>query len=405
MILNPTSNKKSFTKKQLIALISGFVLMLLSGLVNGWSIFVEPIEQDLHLLRQDTALVFTISLSVSIGGQMLAGFLNQKVQSRFIYWLVALFSFIGFLGSSASNGLWGIYICYGVFSGLAIGMIYNLVLTGVSALFSTGTSLVSGILLMGFGIGPLILGMGASLLIERTGWRATFGILAAVYVILLFLASFLIPTRKSTDKTVAESTKDISTAKMLHSHMYWWFFSLCAMMGSASLILIGHSSLIVRDMGISFGAASVMTGVISVSCGISRVFFGRYVDLHGNNALKSILVFCTVLGSIVSLFGYMFNSLPLLCLGYIVTGAANGGSAVYICAFVQERYGTAHYGMNMAFTNIYMIIGSFCGTALAGVIKTKTGSYGMALIIMTVFALLGIICSMQITRCMKNRKA
>ncbi|MEF9865964.1 MAG: hypothetical protein RR814_05930, partial [Oscillospiraceae bacterium] len=67
-----TENK--LTLKQAAAVTAGVILMLLSGLVNGWSIFVEPIEKELHLLRQDTSLIFTISLSVSIGGQILSGF-------------------------------------------------------------------------------------------------------------------------------------------------------------------------------------------------------------------------------------------------------------------------------------------------------------------------------------------
>ncbi|MFV0350778.1 MAG: hypothetical protein ACK5JF_00485 [Oscillospiraceae bacterium] len=74
----------------------GFVLMLCAGLVFSWSVFVEPIENDLGFLRQNTSLVFPISLSVSIAGQMLAGFLVQKKHYRANFLLSALLFGVGF---------------------------------------------------------------------------------------------------------------------------------------------------------------------------------------------------------------------------------------------------------------------------------------------------------------------
>lgn len=396
-------HKISFTAVQWRSLIAGFVLMLLSGLVNGWSIFVEPIEADLNLLRQDTSLVFTISLSVSIGGQMLAGALNRRIPSRFLYWLIAAFSLIGFFGTSAAKGIWGIYLFYGVFSGLAIGMIYNLVLTVVAAQFESNTNLVSGILLMGFGVGPLVLGMAAAALLGAVGWRYTFAVLAVVYAVLLVAASVLIPSRKSQDAPAAGDTGGATTRKMLGSRPYQIFFLWCVALGSAVLILIGHSSLIARDIGASFATASLMTGVVSVASGVSRPFFGRVADVYGADVLKNVLTACCALGSVAVFGGYVLGSMPVLAVGYVLAGAANGGNAVYICSFVQEKYGSAHYGMNMAVTNVYMILGSIFGTALAGSIKTQTGAYTLAFVAMMAFSALSILFGLLLGRSQRNK--
>lgn len=395
---------KGYTPAQWRCLIAGFALMLLSGLVNGWSIFVEPIEADLHLLRQDTALVFTISLSVSIGGQMLAGALNRRLQSRVIYWLIAVFSLIGFFGTAAARGIWGIYLFYGVFSGLAIGMIYNLVLTGVVAQFESGTNLVSGILLMGFGMGPLVLGMAAAGMLAALGWRPTFAALAVFYALVLVAASFLIPSRKSQDAPATGHTGGATTRQMLQSRPYQLFFLWCVALGAATLIVTGHSSLISRDIGANFATASLMTGLVAIASGLTRPVFGRLADVYGGGALKNLLTACSLLGSGAVLAGYAAGSLPLLALGFALAGAANGGNAVYICDFVQAGYGSAHYGMNMAVTNIYMILGSVLGTALAGAIKTQTGSYTPAFVLMLAFSALSGVFSLLLGRAQGKAK-
>lgn len=390
--------RNPYSATQWRVLIAGFSLMLLSGLVNGWSIFVEPIENDLNLLRQDTSLVFTISLSVSIGGQMLAGALNRRLQSRTIYWMIALLSLIGFIGTSLASGIWGIYLFYGVFSGLAIGMIYNLVLTGVVAQFAEGTNFVSGIMLMGFGVGPLVLGMAAAALISAAGWRMTFALLAVFYAALLVIASFLIPSTRSQDIPASGAIAGVSTKKMLCARPYQFFFFWCVMLGSAVLIITGHSSLIARDIGASFAGASFMTGVVSIASGVSRPFFGRLADKRGGDVLKSALTVSALLGSVAVLSGYFLESMAMLSIGYLLMGAANGGNAVYICDFVRSRYGSAHYGMNMAVTNIYMILGSFMGTALAGTIKTRTGEYTIAFIVMLGFSLFSVLFAFLLGR-------
>jgi OFA family oxalate/formate antiporter-like MFS transporter len=399
MTLHATSKRNSpFTAQQWRTLLAGFSLMLLSGLVNGWSIFAEAIEGDLNLLRQDTTLVFSISLSVSIGGQMLAGALNRRIKSGAIYRLIAVLSFVGFFGASMAKGIGGIYLFYGVFSGLSIGMIYNLVLSGVAAQFETSISLVTGILLMGFGVGPLVLGMGAAALLDAVGWRSTFVVLAVFYAALLLLSSILIPSGRSADCEGTGNHAGLSTGQMLRSRSYQYLFAWCTAVGAAVLILMGHASLVSRDIGAGMAAASLMTGVVSLASGVTRPFFGYLADRYGGHLLKNALTACCALGSAALFAGYVLGSMPVLALGYVLVGAANGGSAVYICDFVRERYGSAHYGMNIAVTNIYMILGSILGTALAGTIKTQTGQYTLAFAVMLAFSAFGILFSLLLDR-------
>lgn len=396
--------ESKLTLRQAAAVVAGVVLMLLSGLVNGWSIFVEPIEKELHLLRQDTSLIFTISLSVSIGGQLLSGFLSKRVKTRWVYFLAAAFAVVGFVGASKATGLMQIYLYYGVFVGLTIGMLYNLVLTNVIAMFHSNISLISGILLMGFGMGTLVLGSIATALINRFGWRTTFAILAVVYAALLAAASFVILPARKAASGAAVKAPGVQPTAMLRARSFRYFFGWCIVISSCNLIVIGHSSLISRDIGASFVLASFLTGMASMASGLSRVVFGRFSDKFGIGKLEGILTAGSAAAALVILAGYFLGNVPLLALGYILAGALNGGEAVYICTFVQQRYGMEHYGINMAFTNIYMIFGSVFGTALAGAVKTQTGSYLPAFLLMLLYAALGTVCALLLKRTEKGHK-
>ena len=79
-----------------LAFFCGFLLMLCSGLVFSWSIFAGPIEVELGFTRQQTSLVFPFSLSVSIFGQMLAGYLQKKIGLRYNFFIAAGLYLSGF---------------------------------------------------------------------------------------------------------------------------------------------------------------------------------------------------------------------------------------------------------------------------------------------------------------------
>lgn len=56
---------------------------------------------------------------------------------------------------------------------------------------------------MGFAVGPLVLGVGASLLLNQFGWRSTFIILAILYAVLLVVTPLFIAS--SSKKEVQEN--------------------------------------------------------------------------------------------------------------------------------------------------------------------------------------------------------
>mgnify|MGYP000904537028 CR=1 FL=1 len=86
------------------------------------------------------------------------GALSARITLRIFLWISALLFLAGFLLTASMRSLPMLYVGFGVVCGLASGFSYNAVLGTVGAWFPDKQGLVSGILLMGFGLSSFLIG-------------------------------------------------------------------------------------------------------------------------------------------------------------------------------------------------------------------------------------------------------
>lgn len=86
----------------------------------------------------------------------------------------------------------GIYLSYGVCCGFGVGLGYNTAISTIVKWFPDKQGLISGITLMGFGFGSMILGTLAGAMIESLGWRVTFRIFAVAFAVVMVLGALLL---------------------------------------------------------------------------------------------------------------------------------------------------------------------------------------------------------------------
>lgn len=391
-------------RKWLILLL-GFVMMLCAGLIFSWSIFISPIENDLGFSRNSTSLVFTISLSVSILGQIIAGIITNKKSARLAFFLATFLLIIGFIGASFVESLYQLYLYYGIFCGLAIGIIYNAVTTVIASWFPDKTGAASGFLLMGFGMSGIVLGTLSAHIITLVGWRQTFIILAIIFTIITLIGSiFMKPPKESHEKSKNHNNDlvNIHPLKMVGKRSFMMFFCWCVFIASAALLIMGHAAPFAEDMGANIKTAALAAGVISVFNGLARVVFGKLYDTIGNRLTMQLITVTLGIGAIVILIAYNSASLSLLFVGYAIVGTGYGGNPPIVNSFIKEKYGLNYFGVNLGIANIHMALGSLIGPTIAASIKTNYGSYTPAIYIMLVFVLMALVISMKV---IKDNKA
>lgn len=377
-------------------MLTGFILMLCAGLVFAWSVFVKPIENDLGFSRSQTSVVFTIALSVSILGQITAGALVTKKTAKIPFLGASVLLFAGFFFASRLQTLIELYIFFGVFCGFGIGVIYNTVMSTVIKSFPDKPGLASGIILMGFGLGGLVLGSISVNLMISFGWRSTFFMFAFVYSIATLIGSFIVKEPKDYHKITSEyvsEVPDVPPFKMIKTVEFITFFIWVTLITAATILIIGHAALCAADIGAGVQIAALASGIISSFNGASRLVFGKLYDKFGYRISMNILFVILMCATAIVTTAYSIKSIPLLFIGYSLIGVSYGGGPPILNSYIKEKFGLKYYGVNLGIMNLQMVLSSLIGPLIAGVIKTNYGTYMPAFYIMFAFAIVSFIVS------------
>lgn len=393
--------------KRIIPLIAGAFIYLSIGLIYAWSIFVKPLEAEFGWNRTETSLTFTISMiSFCIGG-VISGLLLKKKSGRFIIMVAAVLLATGFLLSSRVETLAGIYVSYGVFCGLGVGLAYNANISTVIRWFPDKVGLISGVLLMCFGGGGLILGSIASNLIQTMGFRTTFTVLAFTFAVILFIggifikppgANDILPEKKIKSKGSESFGTEISTLDMMKRKSFWLYFTWASVLTGAGLAVIGHAAVAAQDIGATVSQAALIMGIVSVFNGVGRVLAGLIFDRFGRRISVIWSNSTMVVAFSILLLAVANQNITFFIMGGVVIGLAYGSIPPTNAAYVNLFYGSKNYALNFSIMNTAIIPGSLLGPLLAGAIKTATGSYFNAFAIILGLAAVAYILQLAIKR-------
>ena len=368
------------------------VLQVCFGTVYAWSFFQTLLVRQLGWSFTDTALAFSItifSLGMSAAG---AGMILPKVGPR----RLALAGSVLFSGGYMIAGLALqldslalFYLGYGVIGGAGIGLGYVTPVATVAKWFPDRKGLATGIVVMGFGIGAVILSKGlAPLLVVQTegDLPLLFVWLGVVFAAVLIPCSLALrnpPAELASrlDGTAAASSEvdePDSTARCLYSGEFavmWlvFFFNI-----AAGIAVISFQSPLLQDVwGLAdpsvepetlaeYGATLIAAS--SLCNGFGRLFWGLLSDRIGR-----IRVFRILLASQMIVFGILMTERDpwifsaLVC--YIML--CFGGGFATMPSFVLDVFGarkmSAVYGVMLT----AWAAAGVCGPLYIGYLKDQ----------------------------------
>lgn len=371
--------------KRTAPLLAGSLVYLLIGLIYAWSIFAPSLEAEFCWNRTQTSVAFTVSMSCYCLGNVLSGFIQKKSSPKISFILSALFLAIGFFGASRISSLMGLYISYGVFCGLGVGLSYNANISTVTKWYPDKSGMVSGILLMCFGLGGMILGTLASGLIDMIGWRKTFMLFAAIFPAIILLCSFWIrlpadglalpEPKTSVLGQESESGLELTPLQMLGRKSFWFFFIWASVLSAAGLAIIGHVGTCIKDIGASVALATLASGIVSVSNGFGRVVLGMIFDKFGRRISMIYGNIMMLAAFVVFIISYRAANIPLFFAAAIILGLGCGSIPPMTSSFASLFYGKKNYPLNFSIITLSVIPASILGPLMGGAIQTATGSY------------------------------
>jgi OFA family oxalate/formate antiporter-like MFS transporter len=388
-----------------VYVVLGAAILLFAGVIYAWSVVSGPIAAEFsYWSKASLSLTFTIAMICFCLGSLGAGFLTPKTSSRANLWVSALLFLAGFFISSRTQSLTGLYLGFGVLAGLGSGISYNIVVSGVTKWYPEKQGLVSGILLMGFGIGSFLIGkVFQACTPDAVGaWRTSFVYIGAVTAAVIFVCGTFLKRPEAEagrDKDAgSKNGRDYKTGEMLKTPSFWLFYFWAIVLTAAGLAVISQASGIVREISpsVSGGAMATIVGLISVFNGAGRIVFGGMFDRLGRARTMMTVNLLFVLTAGVLLLTLKTHSTALLTAGFIITGLAYSGIPPTNSAFISRYYGQKNFPLNYPVVNTNMLFSSF-GSAIAGSLYDGSGTYVSTFLMIAVCAVLGILSALGIS--------
>ena len=380
--------------------IIGVIVLLLAGLVYAWSVISNSIAVTFpEWTKAQLSLTFTLTMAMFCIGCLIAGILAKKVSPRIFVMVSGVLFLAGFLIAAVTNGTpMLLYIGFGVLCGLGAGFAYNAVMSTMSAWFPDKQGLISGILLMGFGLSAFIVGKIFAAVAppdpEVALWRTAFQVMAVGICVIMFICSFFfvkpgadfVPPTTAKKKAVREPASDINSAQMLKKPAFWLYYIWAILISAAGLALVSQANGIASQVGtnVSPGNIATVVGLVSIFNGIGRVIFGTLFDKKGYWMTMIVDMIVFVAAGLILILALNTGNFVFIVVGFVVGGFAYGGVTPTNSAIISDFFGRTNYPMNFSLINTNLIIASFAST-IAGKLYDASQSY-----MSTIFMMIGV---------------
>src|SRR5690349_20396884 len=148
------------TPNRWLIAVAAVIMQICLGAVYGWSVFVHPLMGLNHWTLTEVSLTFTIAIAMLGVGTVIGGLWQDRVGPRIVASVAGILYGLGFLVSAwaVSQGwLMGLYLGYGVLGGVGMGMGYICPVATITKWFPDRRGLMTGVAVMGYGAGALVM--------------------------------------------------------------------------------------------------------------------------------------------------------------------------------------------------------------------------------------------------------
>lgn len=378
-----------------ILVITTFLLMAIAfGSTNSFGVFFKPMLNEFGWTREATSGPY--SLSMIVGGLfgIVAGRLSDRFNPAKVVTVAGIFLGSGYLLMSRINGLWQLYLFYGILVAIGSGGIFIPLVYMITRQFVERRGLITGIAVSGIGFGVAIVPPIASQLIANYDWRTSMLIVGAVALVLIVALAQLIRnqpenTRQhnnavNTKVNAVASNNEFSLKGATRTRPFWllciaWFFyGFCYQVGMVHIV--PHAT----DLGMPQVAAASILIVIGILGAVGRGTFGLAADRFGNKV-------ATTAGFVLLSAAFLVllaSGVWILYLFAVIYGFSFG-FGILLSPIAAEFFGLRALGTIMGVIAMSNSIGGAIGPIVAGHIFDTSSTYFVAFLLCGIFSIIG----------------
>jgi MFS family permease len=175
--------------------------MMLLGTVYSYSIFRSSLEELFSLGSAQSGLPYMAALAFYALFMLLSGKVIEKIHPRILLIFGGFLVSLGWILSTFATGVAHLVVTYGMITGAGVGIAYGAIINVVAKWFVDKRGFAVGLVLIGFGMSPLVVAPIVRNLISNFGVMNTFLYLGLAYAVLIPILAipFRYPTEKETE--------------------------------------------------------------------------------------------------------------------------------------------------------------------------------------------------------------
>mgnify|MGYP000368568812 CR=1 FL=1 len=346
---------------KVIVIVSGFFMMLILGAVYSYSVFRLSLEQVFSVSTTVSGLPYMVSLFFYALFVMFSGPYLRKYKVRYIAIIGALFVGLGWMISSMADSILVFTLSYGVLIGTGVGIMYGIPLYLVSLYFPNRSGFYTGLVLLGFGLSPLISSPLGEYLIDSVGLFDTFLYLGLIFGSLLLLLTIFVKEKEGTVKSVQKAK-----TKLFEDQRFFLVYVLFVFGTMIGLMMIGLTYQVgVNSYGFTREEASFFLGLFAIMNGLGRPLFGYITDVKKFVFSASLI---NLLVLLVGVLGFLIDLSFIYVLVFSIFWMSLGAWLSIAPTVTKLYFGLEDYTSNYGIIFTAYGVGAILGTTLSGVL-------------------------------------
>ncbi len=352
---------------------------LFLGTVYAWSFFQKPISETYQWTQSETAWAFSIAIFM-LG--ITAAWCGGKIEKFGVKKLAVTGTVLYALGYIISyfalryQLLFLLYFGFGIVGGIGLGMAYVTPVAAVSGWFPDKQGLVTGMVVMGFGLGAFVMSkILAPLFINLFNGNLE-DVFLSIGILLLFihpLTAFFLKSKPVEKSFKITENQNITAVISKPDYIFIWLIFTFNII--AGMIFISFQSPLLQDILKTEGINETLTleqkgatliGVSALFNGVGRFFWGSVSDKIGRIPTFRILLIIEILVFLMLIFTK--NSL-IFSVGVCLVLLCYGGGFGVIPSLIKERYGAKLMASIYGITLIGWGVGGIFGPQITAYMK------------------------------------
>lgn len=353
----------------------GIIIMICLGTVYSYSIFRVTIEKMFNIGSMQSGMPYMMALAFYAIFMFLTGKYLDKFNPKLIILIGGLLVSLGWILSSFAPSIFILTITYGLISGAGVGIVYGVPLTVVARWFPEKKGLAVGLVLIGFGLSPLITAPLARILVEQHGIMNAFKILGISFGLIISILSlpFKYPSESellnlNITKHIKKSLNEINTIEMIKSKKFKGLYINFLIGTTVGLMLVGLTGSVGTELiGLSTKDISLLMALFAIFNGIGRPIFGWITDEFSTQNAMYLSYGLIISSAILILFANEGDVL-LYLISFSIFWFNLGGWLAIAPTSTLELYGAKHYSQNYGVVFTAYGFGAIAGVMTSGLL-------------------------------------